>query len=59
MSLAQRVHGHLSGGTTLHDAILQTLAEVLRACRQRDDITVVTVRVRDETVAVTEVERVG
>jgi hypothetical protein len=58
-SLAPRANKHLSTGKTLHDAIVDTLSEVLGACRQRDDITVVTVGIRQETPAVEDVGQIG
>jgi serine phosphatase RsbU (regulator of sigma subunit) len=51
-SLVARTHKHLSAGKSLHRAILHTLTEVLGACQQRDDITVVTLSFRNPAVAV-------
>ena len=50
-SLARRAAAHLAAGRTLHDAILAVLEEVLRGCRQHDDITVLTIRYRHEAPA--------
>jgi hypothetical protein len=50
-SLARRAAAHLSAGRTLHDAILTVLEEALRGCPQRDDITVLTIRYRQEVPA--------
>jgi serine phosphatase RsbU (regulator of sigma subunit) len=44
-SLAGRAALHLSTGLSLHDSIVQCLAEVLSQCCQHDDITVVTMQV--------------
>jgi hypothetical protein len=50
-SLARRAAAHLAAGRTLHDAILAVLEGVLQGCRQHDDITVLTIRYRQEVSA--------
>jgi hypothetical protein len=48
MSLARRAAGHLAAGRTLHEAMLAVLGEVLGGSDQLDDITVVTIRYREQ-----------